>query len=173
MTGDLRAEKKRGCGENGAVLVESAITIVLLFVMLFGVIDFGRALYTYHFVANAAREASRWASVNGYSCTSDPACPNGGPASAANVQMYVENTAPPGIGTANSVQMCPPPSTSAGVLGVCASWPGNGTLACPSGSNSPGCPVQVTVSYNFGFLVPLIHRGVLPMSSSSETTISH
>lgn len=65
MTAEPKAKKKPLYDEKGSVLVESAITVAVLFVILFGIIDFGRALYTYHFVANAAREATRWASVNG------------------------------------------------------------------------------------------------------------
>lgn len=159
MTTEPRAGKKRDYGERGSVLVESAVTVVLLFVMLFGIIDFGRALYTYHFLANAAREATRWASVNGSSCASDPACPNGAPANQQNITSYVEDITPPGINRS--------------AVNVTANWPGNGTFSCPSGSDNDGCPVQVQVSYNFSFLLPLVHKGVLQMSSSSEMVISH
>lgn len=148
-----------GLVEKGSVLVESAITTMLLFVMLFGIIDFGRALYTYHFVANAARQATRWASVNGSSCNSDPNCPNGGPASEQNIATYVAEMTPPGI--------------DAKAIKVAADWP-QGTVGCTGvNPNAPGCPVQVTVSYNFNFLVPLGHKGLMPISSSSEMVISH
>lgn len=172
----LKCAAGRRAIEKGSVLVESAVTVMLLFVMLFGIIDFGRALYTYHFVANAAREAARWASVNGDTCYQDRSCafPNG--AQASDVETYVENIAPPGISKAN-VQGCGP-SNAPNALGVCANWRSAPTLPgtpaiCTTVPNDPGCPVQVTVSYNFNFLVPLGHKGLMPMSSSSEMIISH
>ena len=37
--------------ERGSTLVEFALVLIVLMVMMFGIIDFARALYTYHFVA--------------------------------------------------------------------------------------------------------------------------
>lgn len=149
----------RSIGEKGSVLVESAISIVLLFLLLFAIVDFGRALYTYHFVANAAREATRWASVNGSSCSTDPACPNGPPASQQDIAGYVDKITPPGI--------------NPDALSVDTSWP-RGTVGCRGrNSDAPGCPVQVTVSYAFNFLTPIARRGMITLSSSSEMIISH
>src|ERR1700685_2577273 len=50
---------------RGSTIVEFALVITVLFSMVFGIIDFGRAVYAYHYVSNAAREASRFASVRG------------------------------------------------------------------------------------------------------------
>jgi Flp pilus assembly protein TadG len=145
-------------------MVEFALTVVLLLVMLFGVIDFGRALYTYHFLSDAARDATRWAAVNGADCALDLSCNgtdgmNSGPANAAAVQNYVAGIVPPGID--------PSKVTTTPI------WPGNGTSTCPSGSNNDGCPVQVEVSYNFNFIMPLVHSGSITLSSTSELVISH
>ncbi|HTU33995.1 MAG TPA: TadE/TadG family type IV pilus assembly protein [Candidatus Acidoferrum sp.] len=170
----VRETKKRG--EKGSAMLEFALVTVLLLLLLFGIVDFGRALYTYHFLANASREATRWASVNGQSCITDPTCPNGSPAQETDVQQYVAGLTPPGISKAN-IQGCDLSNTP-NALGVCANWstapslPGTPAV-CTAVPKDPGCPVQVTVSYNFGFLVPLVHKGVLQMSSSSETIISH
>ena len=51
--------------ERGSTLVEFALVLIVLMVMMFGIIDFARALYTYHFVANVAREGTRYAIVRG------------------------------------------------------------------------------------------------------------
>lgn len=164
--------------ERGSTLFEMAITVILFVVMLFGIVDFGRALYTYHFLSNAAREGSRWASVNGATCgpggssTTCPSCDascngtapmNNGPASEADVLNYVKSITPPGIdATQVNVTTC---GTAAGMK--CPDSPSTCTL------NEPGCMVQVTVSYNFPFLIPIVHNGAIAMSSTSETVIAH
>lgn len=148
--------------QKGSAMLEFAVVVVALVVMLFGVIDFGRALYTYHFVANAAREATRWASVNGATCLSDGSCPNG-PASENTLTTYVRNNVPPGVDpTKVNVQAC-------GVAGgsKCTGSPADCIL------DEPGCDVQVQLSYNFNFIGPLLHNRSITLSSNSETIISH
>lgn len=155
--------------ETGSATVEFAVAVVLLLVMVFGVVDFGRALYTYHFVANAAREATRWASVNGATCGSScngTAPMNNGPATETDVQNYVRGTAPLGIDAGHvNVATC----GTKGGSECLASTPVN----CATTVNDPGCAVGVTVTYPFNFLVPLVHSGSITLSSSSEQIISH
>ena len=140
--------------ERGSTTLESAVMISVLLVMLFGVIGFGNALYTYHFVSNTAREATRWASVRGHSCT------GGCEASSGDVNTYVQSLST-GIGldptkvTTTTTWVAPP-----------------GNLAiCTSPSNSPGCVVQVQVQYSFQFLFPLLPSG-FTMQSTSQMVIS-
>jgi len=55
-------------GENqirGATAVEMAIVLPILFVMVFGIIEFGRAIMVNQILVNAAREATRRAVVPG------------------------------------------------------------------------------------------------------------
>ncbi|HEX7018674.1 MAG TPA: TadE/TadG family type IV pilus assembly protein [Gemmatimonadaceae bacterium] len=49
--------------ERGAALVEFAIIATVLMILMFGIIDFGRALYTKNSLTNAAREGGRYAAV--------------------------------------------------------------------------------------------------------------
>jgi len=42
------------------------MTALILFLVVFGVIDFGRAMLSYHSVASGARMGTRYALVNGY-----------------------------------------------------------------------------------------------------------
>ena len=55
--------------EEGSSLVEFALIFLVLMTMMLGIIDFCRAAYAYHFVSNAAREATRYAAVRGSTCT--------------------------------------------------------------------------------------------------------
>jgi Flp pilus assembly protein TadG len=49
---------------RGQALAEAAIVAPLFFAILFGIIDLGRVVWANDVVANAAREAARYASVN-------------------------------------------------------------------------------------------------------------
>jgi Flp pilus assembly protein TadG len=151
--------RRKGKAVRGSTLTEFAFILPLLVTVMFGVIDFGRALYTYHFVSDAAREASRWASVRGKQCIAWPqACP----ASQADVQNYVAGIVPPGID--------PNPRT----LSVAATWvaPPGKVGTCNIFPNDAGCAVQVQVTYAFKFMLPFLPKSTYAMHSTSEMIIS-
>ncbi|MFY9718665.1 MAG: TadE family protein [Candidatus Cybelea sp.] len=50
-------------------MVEMAIIMVALLSLTFGIIDFGRALYTYTWMTDVAQRAVRWGIVRGKNCT--------------------------------------------------------------------------------------------------------
>lgn len=160
--------------EKGSSIVEFAFVVVVLMTMILGVIDFCRAAYSYHFVSEAAREATRYAAVRGYTCNSDNSCseatPDTGPATPTNtvVQDYVTSITPSGIDSAK--------------VTTTPNWPAqtNSPASCSTSGheNDPGCTVQVTVSYSFSFLFPLVYKpfsstGTITLSSSSEMVIVH
>ena len=153
-----RFQKKSKC--RGSTLVEFAFLIPILFALVFGIIDFGRALYSYHFVSNAAREATRWASVRGRDCTGLSGCPPG--AAATDVSSYVTSIAPMGI------------DTSPSKLSVTTNWvmPPNNLPICTAYPTNPGCAVQVQVSYQFKFILPFLPSSGYRMTSTSEMIIS-
>lgn len=137
--------------ERGSALVEFAIASTIALTMIFGIIDFGRGLYTYHLVANAARAGSRYAIVRGSACTV-----TGCPATSDQIQTYVRGLAP-GVD----------PSS----LAVVTAWPG-GAGCIGAANNGPGCTVTVTVTYPFRFIVPLLPHFTMSMSSASTMIIS-
>ena len=156
-TSPPRAHAPTGCfrsqeSERGSNLVEYAVVLTLLLALLFGVIDFGRALYAYHFVSNAAREGTRYAMVRGSTCAS-PGCP----ASSSDIANYLGNV-PAGIDPTQ--------------LSVTTTWNPNGSASCTGVPNAPGCVVEVQVRYNFNFMLPLLPKSTVVMQSSSEMIIS-
>ena len=82
MVGVIRATR-RGRGERGSALAEAALSILLLIVIVFGIIDFGRAMYAYHAVSNGAELGTRYALVRGYD--------SGISVAAAAVDSYVKS----------------------------------------------------------------------------------
>ena len=137
--------------ERGSALVEFAIVSVAMLTLTFGIIDFGRALYTYHLIANAARAGTRYAMVRGSTCAVA-----GCPATTDSVQTYVRGLAP-GI--------------DPNALTVTTTW--SGGLGCSDPSNQgPGCVVAVQASYTFRFMIPLLPNVALPMTSASQMVIA-
>jgi Flp pilus assembly protein TadG len=134
--------------QRGTAMVEFAIASSLMLMMLLGIIEFGRALYTYHTIENAARLGARWAIVRGSGCL-DSSCP----ATQDTIKTYVLTQIP----------LLDPGSTT-----VTASW---GSPCTSTGPGQSGCAVSVTVTYDFSFDVPMI-GGSPQISSTSTMTVA-
>jgi Flp pilus assembly protein TadG len=167
--------------QAGATLVEFAFGLIFFFSLLFGIVGFSHGLYAYHFVNHMAKEAARWAAVNGHSCNDDGSCDgtvpmNNGPSSSADVNTYVKNHAAPGIDPAKlATSGCGVSDTSA--------CPDSTPAICGTFANYPGCTVQVKVAYAFNFVFPLLPTSTTTtppctqpgfcFSSTSEMVIAH
>lgn len=144
--------------EQGSALVETALSAVLLLTVIFGCFEISLAFYSYHFVSEAAREATRYAIVRGSSCSGfSSACP----ASANDIQSFVRNLNFPGIDPNNLAVTTTWSPTSAG--GSCAP-----SAAC----DNPGNQVQVTVTYSLPLRIPFVPSQLLNLTSTSEMVIS-
>ena len=53
--------RKNRTGERGAAMAEFAIIAVVFFMIIFGIIEFGRLLYTHNALTDAARRGARYA----------------------------------------------------------------------------------------------------------------
>jgi len=178
-----RASRLGRSKEKGATLLEYAFIVGLLLTILFGIMGFGQALYAYHFVNHVAKEAARWAAVNGSTCGLDSSCNgagymNNGPATAADINTYVQNHIPPGI-VASSVNTAATWPVKTNSPTVCSAAVG----AQPATPNYPGCTIQVQVAYAFTFTFPLLPTSSTTtapctqpgfcLSSTSEMVIIH
>lgn len=145
-----------GSGQEGAAMVEFALSALILLSLVFGVMIICTALYTYNAISEIAREGSRYAIVRGSACNSFSDCN----VTSAQVQSYMRNIGFPGINPAN--------------LTATASWPTTGISCTPSVSpcNNPGNLVAVTVNYQFGLNLPFVSSQTLSMTSTSEMVIS-
>ena len=153
-----RALKPR---ERGSSLVEQSFIIVFLLTMMLGIIDCGRALYTYHFVSNVAREATRWASVRSSTC--NPSALSPCPANNGNItSTFTTNLSTMGLDP-----------TKVAFVTTYPVPPGVGASSCPGGGNQVGCMVHVNVTYNYTFFfAPFLAAPPIRMSSSSEMLIT-
>lgn|GEM_PF-923929 len=149
--------------DRGSEAVEFALAFSVWMAIVFMVMYLSFALYAAHFVANAAEEGARYASVRGAGW-SGASCSSTGlscTASSTDVANFVKSAVPLGLSSSS--------------LTVSTSWPGttsSGT-GCDTvdGSNGPNCVVNVTVSYNFSFPLPFIANSRRLFSSNSQMTI--
>jgi Flp pilus assembly protein TadG len=166
--------------ESGSGLVEYAVVFIIMMTMLLAIADFSRALYAYHFISNVARDAARYASVRGSTCSADGSCTNSGfysasgtsgPTTTTDIKDFVKNV-PLGINQANVT--CPSCASNA------LTWPNPSSIpACTSGNanyvayNAPGCTVLVQVNYTFNFISALVSKKTLTFSATSQEIITH
>lgn len=143
----------RGRPERGQSLVEMALMMTAILLLLSGVLDLGRAYFSYLALQDAAGEGAYYGSVY-----PDRWCSSGCPHVSAdphNIEYRVKYSAPSG-GLVD---------WSTAVVSV----------STPGGSLSPGQTIQVSVTYNFKLLAPFIGTIVgsqfLPLTATSEARI--
>jgi Flp pilus assembly protein TadG len=118
--------------EGGTALLEFALTALIFTVLIFGIVDVGRAAFAYTWVSNAARQATRFAMVRGTNCSG---LSGGCPAQPTDLTTYVDSLAT-GIDTSQLT-----------VTSTCVKH----SLPC-----APLDSVNVHVQYTFKFVTPLV-----------------
>jgi Flp pilus assembly protein TadG len=146
--------------EAGASMVEAAFSFVILLAVMFGIFQMSIALYSYHYVSEAAREATRYAAVRGSACSSLTNCK----ATSAQIQTYIRGIAFPGINSSNL-------SVTSTWLSASATQPTTWS-ACNNQCNAPGNEVKVVVTYSFPSGIPFLGVSTISVSSTSQMVIS-
>lgn len=59
----MKRVRRLGRDERGALVVEFALIVPILFFIVFGIVDFGRAYFTMNSLATAVREGARYGAV--------------------------------------------------------------------------------------------------------------
>jgi Flp pilus assembly protein TadG len=149
-------------GEGGQAAVEFAMGAAVLMTSMIGMMKVSLAIYTYHFIAEAAREGSRYAMVRGYSCsptTGMTACPAA--IDGSDVVTYVKGLSYPGISTSNMT-----------VTSSYSVYPSGGTCTPSANCNNPGNLVTVKVQYAFPLAIPFRANSTINMQSTSKMIIT-
>jgi Flp pilus assembly protein TadG len=132
-------------------LVEFALVAPIFFLILFGIIDFGRYVYYTQILNNAAREGARYAIVHG-----ELGVPHTGPPddpSGTAVINVVRNYAIGVIGVQDAT-----------VLDIDPSWdPEN---------NKRGTKVTVEVTYDFHSIIPIVPIPPITVRGASTLVIN-
>ena len=118
--------------DRGAVAVEFALLLPLLVLLIFGMIDFGRAINAQITITQAAREGARVLAL-----------PGGTTVGSSGLPAYQDRA----IAAANG-------------LGLGSSNVTDGpdklfVIGCPTGSGSAGDDAVVNVTYTFTFITPV------------------
>lgn len=163
--GGIRRGLKRNEGET---LVEMAISTAIVMMLLFGVFDFSLYFYTYHFVSDAAREATRYAIVRGNMCKTQTPNQTNCPATQDEIASYVQGLGYPGIDPSR-LSLSATWNTGSMQSNGHETWTNCGTSdTC----KSPGNQVQVTVVYTFPLSVPFLNLQSMNVKSTSSMVIS-
>jgi Flp pilus assembly protein TadG len=141
-------------GERGSASVEFAVTSVVLFMTLLGLMKMCLGIYTYHYISEAAREGTRYAMVRGTSCT-------GCEVTTDQISAYVKNLGYPGIS-----------SSAMTVTTTRGPFPSTKTCTPSVACNNPGDLVTITVQYAFPLSIPFMAARTLNMQSRSAMVIS-
>jgi hypothetical protein len=162
--------------QEGQGLMEFALVLPVFLALLLGTVDIGRAIWANNTVANAAREAARYAAVHGGAKLT--ACPVGPPV--------------PGVTTIPAASStCPFPSPSkqgiknvaigflaaAGtnvVVSVCYGSGCSGDTDILGATNARGTAVTVSVSSQVPMLVGgFLGLGTINVSGTSTMLVNH
>lgn len=138
----MRTFRRRARGQS---LVEFALILPIFLLMIMGVVDFGRAIYAYNAVSNAAREGARLLIVD--------------QTQTAGVYLAAQEAANQATALGidptdvNQVQVTfPDPDGNCPVISV-------------------GCPATVRVQYQFNAITPIIGRVIGPITVGSTTQL--
>jgi Flp pilus assembly protein TadG len=162
------AREEAGClgslaqADHGAAAVETAVSASVLFMTLVGLMKICLAVYTYHYVSEAAREGTRYAIVRGSACNPTympspcPAATDG-----SDVQTYVKSLGYPGITPAAMT-----------VTTTYAGFPAGVVCTPSSACNNPGNMATVQVQYAFPMSIPFMPNKTWTMTSTAAMVIS-
>ncbi len=121
--------RQPGRSQLGQSLAETAISLTVFLLLVMGIFDFGRAIFAYNSLSNAAREAARVGAIS--ASTEADIC------RAAVTKSFVPGAPDPAA--------CPSPP------------PADLTVSISRGvAGDINQPVQVTLTYDFHAVTPLI-----------------
>ena len=145
MTIPSTRRRRPGPGKRrGQAFVEGALTLAVFLTLVFGVCEFGRAIWVYTLLCHAAREGTRYAAVHGS---------ESGMASSTTIS----NT--------NALVKARAVGLPSGNVNVTTTWVPN---------NTPGNAVRVHVSSDFTFVTPYrLPKTTLSLKSTSQMMVTN
>ena len=156
----MRGRSSRRRWDEGATAVETAITISLSLALVFGIIEFGMALWQANTMALAVEEAGRYVMVNNTSCNT---------ASCAETQMMNALASYGGLVTSANSGICQgtPPNLTAPPAGSMCVY-----ATAPAGAN----PQTITLAAVYAYSNIIVPSGLLagilsgPFTSTAQST---
>jgi Flp pilus assembly protein TadG len=152
---------------TGAALVETALVYPILFLLIFGIILMGVAVFRYQQVAHAAREGARWAAVHGASYGEEGATASPPRYAATAADIYTNAIKPQiaGMHASNVTYSVTWNTSNKRTRSYTYTDPSTGAQSVQAMANT----VSVTVSYSWDTGL----FGVIPVSSTTVMTMSY
>jgi Flp pilus assembly protein TadG len=150
--GPLRALR---CSQRGTALVEFALVAPLLFMLLFGVLDFGRLLNYYNDLTQLSGQTARAAVVNRNPDGSAVGTANGDcPANSQTIQCQAAKTYPTDQELKKGISVC---------MGTLAP---DGTISAPATPPAIGDPVTVRTKFTYHLLTGFFGFASITLTST-------
>jgi Flp pilus assembly protein TadG len=139
--------RKKLAEDDGQSMVEFAVTLPVLFTLIFCFMEMCLAFYTHNMISELAREGTRYAMVRGSSCltSASSSCQ----ATASQVNTFVSAVGFPNLG--------------GGTITPVTTY--------PDGNAAIGSRVQISITYVFPITMPFVPTNSISMSSTSVATI--
>lgn len=128
--------------QGGNTMVETALVFTVFAMLMFGTVEFGRAMFAYNQLAYLAEEGARYASTRGLTV------PVAQQATSTSVSSIVT-----GLAVGIPVSQLTVTTTWQGTPGTVGQW------------------VRVKVSYPFTFVAPYMPYNSLTMQSTAQNTV--
>ena len=137
-------KRKRSGEHGGSSFLEFVLVAVPMIFVMYSTFEMARAMWSYHSLAYAVREGTRYAIVHGSDCANSP---NSCTVTIAQIATKIKNA---GIGLdGNSLNLTFTPNSGTATtckLNTCLS---NNTQWPPTDANSIGMSVMITANYPF------------------------
>lgn len=163
---------------RGQGLAEFALVLPVFLALLLGTVDIGRGIWANNSVANAAREAARFAAVHGGAKSN--ACPVGPPVPAITVIPVASPSCPFPSPSKQAIRNVATGFLVAGgtnvVVTVCygTGCTGDTDVATPPATNARGTAVTVVVSSQVPMIMgAFLGLGTINVSGTSTMLVNH
>lgn len=160
LEGPSRGFSARGLArsERGTAIVEFALIAPLLFFLVFGIIEFGRALNYYNDLTQLAGQGARAAIVSRNPDSTAVGTANANcPANNQTIQCQIAKTFPTDNQLKNGMSVC------LGTLNTSTN-----VITAPTTAPTIGAPVTVRTKYPFHFLTSLFGSSITLTSTQTE-----
>lgn len=155
-----RATPRRRRQQGGHYVIEMGLCMIVMFYLVFGIVEYSNLNYANNFCAFAAQQAARYASIRG----------------ATSVNALPTNPSPCGTSCTNVASGDPTTAYVQGMavglyasnLTVTTNWSG----ATEANANDVGGTVTVTVAYTYNPLLKLVTPGVSAFALSSTAAMT-
>jgi Flp pilus assembly protein TadG len=117
------------CNKKGAALIETAFSLMILLIIVFGIVEYGRAMFIVNTLNNAAREGARRAAVSPSPIDIDDFVTSAIPFDKTGIDITTSTTMPTaGSGEAITVTITLPFEALTGIIPVPSSLRGEATM---------------------------------------------